>query len=1239
MIKKFITYILVAVVCWGCSDSFEIPQANIIELDGTVELTLEVPGMVISKTRALEDPETAVTDLDVLIYEGEGENSNPKQTIKIHSNSSENTLPNKFEVLEGSGMQIRISFRLATDLRGKQNLRFYFLANVNNEDLSEVTENALKEKKISSSINSSNGGIESMVMCGKASYSEIIGRSAVPLLRNAAKVTVSDKSPLTNDPDLKFFPYELFGVADNSYLLGAIMKKVPSNGNLETPGVSVSDLTSTEATFFNPTHNVPNTEGIGGVLYVVVKASYNDNDYFYRLDFVKKEVAEDGSEQQTYIDAKPNHWYQFIIQEVNAAGYNTPEDAALHPSNGVKYDIHDHSPVSYNMASDGYRELGVSHLIEYTGTANVEGEWSEENLYVKFFSKDEGEVPTAEAVRNLIKIEDPSWLELSDAELVTDFELTGYSYSSDGDKNDEGKIYCLKVRFMQPHMIGSVYNSIIVNWEGLKREVPVVWIRKFNGADVSSASLTMSYNGEDTKIEDYWTFLSSTDDPEGEKNNALWGIQTKANNGKVRNEGFHFPVMYGDDEKFATYSYHLTFDKGEKFAKSNVKSVVVSAPDDAHVSCVKVDGNTENYSYKLTRDNGDTYAYAVGEISFTFTFNDESEELYTFDTYHTGFFHKDSQSHRLDEKDPNNYYYYEVIPVKVGHQTRYMLDRNLAAKSAEMYIRASRDIGAAPAMGDASAAGGYYTVAYQEYASGGTPTYKDPILYDDTNDRVSPPGYVVPNKDIWDAVRLSSSFHAEAVGHYFSDYYVTDNPLIGNVYFPKSMMDIGDNIMGENNAGYYWTSTPSRGTEKDEIGRWLNMLMLTGSSTSYINGRVNNNLNPYGASVRCVNFMPEEAETMLTSFNVSGATHVYLYAVDDGMRTATTSWPGHPIGNFTTMEEGKWFEFSYESTQFDPEELYVIFNFVDEDGIIHTFSQNDNGKTLCTTDVTPAKCNGWKVVGDQNVNIIPSEDFEIDNGITLRPAESTALKNWWRCDVATPFVYDYRMESNATEELKTLYFIGSATPGGWALNEVTAIQQTNSYPEEYTWEGLLINGEFKASFFDPAKIEVNRFWSEPFLRPIIDKTQVSSAGVANPDMGLWKQGANEAFDYKWNVVTPGKYKITFNVTDMKFYAEYSDDLFGSDNPIPENKKRIVVINTQNWNPLYLYYWVDNTNNFDNEWPGTPMANKVPGTENWYYIDIPAEAKFIIYNNGNNVQSADIPLDGDGKLYIFNNGQK
>ena len=214
-------------------------------------------------------------------------------------------------------------------------------------------------------------------------------------------------------------------------------------------------------------------------------------------------------------------------------------------------------------------------------------------------------------------------------------------------------------------------------------------------------------------------------------------------------------------------------------------------------------------------------------------------------------------------------------------------------------------------------------------------------MYDD----VCPPGYRVPQQRMWDAIRNSNKFttaQAQASASYFRAEYKTTLDVERNgvteketIYFPKSRYMENGSMTGDANAGYYWSQTEAAGTEKDEIGRWLKSLQITGEVTSYING----NVQTFGMSVRPINDVTDNANYNVISFNVWGATHVFLYTGDTKDKNYTTSWPGHAIGNSDTADK-QFFNFVYESTIYSAANLKVIFNYVDASGKITTISKN-----------------------------------------------------------------------------------------------------------------------------------------------------------------------------------------------------------------------------------------------------------------------------------------------------------
>ena len=84
-------------------------------------------------------------------------------------------------------------------------------------------------------------------------------------------------------------------------------------------------------------------------------------------------------------------------------------------------------------------------------------------------------------------------------------------------------------------------------------------------------------------------------------------------------------------------------------------------------------------------------------------------------------------------------------------------------------------------------------------------------------------------------------------------------------------------------------------------------------------------------------------------------------------------------------------------------------------------------------------------------------------------------------------------------------------------------------------------------------------------------------------------------------------------------------------PDPETGNYIYYQNTNNWSTVYAYYWSD-SNTKMTTWPGEKMTSVGNGV---YRIEVPSDATYIIFNNGNGTQTGDLKLVGMNKIY--NNG--
>ncbi len=909
MIKRIFLYATMLLSLAACSDDEKYSVDPVIGSDGSITFTITVP-----------DAEKVVSRVD---RDGTSqENSVEKLTLLVLQNRE---VKQRASYSTGdwteAGADIKLTVKLDKELRGAADIKFYLVANAE-VGADVTTEDVLNTKAQSGTITTP------LAMSAWVESLASLATDKVMLCRNVAKITVTTKIDTPTS-----FPSQLWGPAPTGTLTAGA-----TNALFDTPetttmsGETVSNGDGT----YSPIYAYPTRNSSDGKPFVIINAPFNGEYYYYPILF-KDENGE-------ALPLRANHWYEVIVGEVKAAGFDTDEEAARNWHDVlVDATIYDHAPEVYDMISDGIRELGVTDVIEYDGQAD-DSDFSEKILTVKYYSPIASEMEKAPKVEAM-----EEWIELSEPTITN------------GDDSDTpGKIATYKIKFKTSQALGALEGAIRTSWRGLERETSVKWNRPFNGNDVSTVKLTIINGDSDATISDYWKFLAGEGTGTAISGEApiLLGISPDKMCGIKRNEGFHFPVMYGPDGNRWSYKYDVTmttltgeddFDWSIRFSP-NSDAVISNNVKFSTTGGVHTKGQSD-VTFTITCDGAAPgYTYGVGQMILEIAPRNKVAERitkrYLFNLYHTGFFHFDSNQYGYrKDQHTTGYYYYEVLPIDGPQGVRYILDRNLGATAAGMYIQkldGTSHITGAPstAFGPGNeSAGGYYTVA-NYYENG----YVDPEMYDGTNKRLSPPGYRLPTQTAWNSIRNSAKFvtKQETANNvsYFTSYYLTKVTESGitrtdTIYFPKSRYLEAGNPNGDANTGYYWTMTPAAGTEKEEIGKWLKSLQLNGSTSTYINGNV---VNHY-MSVRCINDIKDDNKINVTSFNVSGATHVFLYSGEVGDGNYMSTWPGVPIGNYSTMENG-WFNFVYESANYAAKDLKVIFNFVDKSGKIITISKN-----------------------------------------------------------------------------------------------------------------------------------------------------------------------------------------------------------------------------------------------------------------------------------------------------------
>ncbi len=127
------------------------------------------------------------------------------------------------------------------------------------------------------------------------------------------------------------------------------------------------------------------------------------------------------------------------------------------------------------------------------------------------------------------------------------------------------------------------------------------------------------------------------------------------------------------------------------------------------------------------------------------------------------------------------------------------------------------------------------------------------------------------------------------------------------------------------------------------------------------------------------------------------------------------------------------------------------------------------------------------------------------------------LRNW---TISAEYLGSYAPEK--------LYIVGSATAGGWSLDNATELTAVDGIDGEYTWTGYLAKGTFKATTV--------KDFGAPFYRPSSPDCQISETGITATDVVLTSDP-----DDQWNVVTAGNYKIDINTKKLTISAEYLGD--------------------------------------------------------------------------------------------------
>lgn len=818
----YILFVIFMVIsCWSCQkDMSDIPNPH-TDRNNIITFTLNIPIDKNPSSRSIENiTENQIVNMSVLVFE--------EQLIVQTAVIGER--PEDFQDLN-AGKSQNFTLTLDENLRESSSLQFYFIANYSPEEYNSILDITNLSELISLNIERKPQGIvdNPIPLCAKATLAEL-STAPVSLVRSMAKITVSNiEDSQAGNTDYSFALY-------NSNSKGKLFAGI-SDKYTTTTSSAEDDLSLNTSKYVFPTRSSNHP-------FIIAKVPYNGNtENYYKI-----ELRDDGH----YIDIRPNFHYQVLIREVLAPGTNTLEEALNgSPSSAVDACVIENTPEILSIVSDGSRSLGTPRTLSFSVTDQ------QPILKISFYSNSDADLKTTPAI-----IRDDSWVHVGEPTIL----------HATSNKPTKGKIASFPITFDDTEYHGLHSTRIHISWFGLERDVDLFWNPNFDMNSICKTALTITRPGnENITISDFNTFISGKGKETNQDGKApvLYGIQPEMMGGNVRTQGFHFPVMYGEKGSEWSYSYDIQMSglkdlddtQWQVYTDPNGDNVITDYVIIQNATGTHIKGN-DDIKFNISRPansqaarGGTDYEYGTGRLIFEFKAGGAVKH-YSFDLYHTGFFHYNSSATDYQTESPHKsetgYYYYEVLPIQTDSGVIHILDRNLGAKASGQYIdnplcenifNFQKEW---PYSCGMLSAGTNYCLLNQANKGG---LYFSELL---------PPGYSIPSGKAWRRIVAAGRYGFESfyIGAYiynsiFYESIVSEMGRDKSVYtfFPKIHYYMGNDVKGNTDYGYYWTSDPSGGiSDPSQNGKWFDYIVIKKNSPEFSPGQIENHY----LSIRCV---------------------------------------------------------------------------------------------------------------------------------------------------------------------------------------------------------------------------------------------------------------------------------------------------------------------------------------------------------------------------------------------------
>lgn len=618
----------------------------------------------------------------------------------------------------------------------------------------------------------------SPVCWGSVSLNTLLdGTATVSLLRQYAKVTLKVDATVTD------FPEKDAGLIINH----AAAKSAIAPAGYTEPTDALAETTEFSSTDFGDGTNreVVVTETSAGVANVIIKAKYKGKEG-YKEGYYKVGLYKNADKTSQYALLR-NHNYTITVTKVNDYGFSTKEEAIkAQPENRIEAQIVDDNPAITKMIACKDYELGVSDKVY------VDAEATSANVTVVTTLK---EATSSDGSFYTVTPED-SWIHSNPTAVETN--------TNDGTNHStQGKKYVLTFTLDKNDAQEESRTGTITVKSGDLMLTAQIIQKGYDFKRDNHRPVTL-LDGSNELTNDYFTWL---DNVQGITPEEMYDGDVAV----VRNEGLHFSPVNN------TYSYLIKKLDGDSFENSDTRFTV--------------EDNGSGY-WKVTLKNSNDNSLWKS----SFNIKNTARVKITYDVYHTGIFHKISNTDNQMAEDGEasklvkGWFYYEVVKVKGNSGKIYlMLDRNLGASNNGPYIRETKAL-----EGNEKAIGGYFYIA-----TGKT---------NNLSSTLSPSGYEIPEMKVFEDLINVSNPTIQVVpettpsGETYSRAEIkTVDSQLSRIYLPYGGY-LENEVLRNPIHVDLWTQTPLSGTQgfastSPDYGFWYKYFDIYNKSLNFSNVR------------------------------------------------------------------------------------------------------------------------------------------------------------------------------------------------------------------------------------------------------------------------------------------------------------------------------------------------------------------------------------------------------------------